>query len=102
MKILVNTDNSIEGHAELRTQVEAVVAKSLSHFAAHITRVVVHLSDENGDKSGPNDKRCVMEARLEGRKPTAVTCDATTMLQAVTGAADKLKGSLESALHRRR
>ncbi len=31
----------------------------------------VHRSDENGSKSGQNDKRCVTEARLEGRQPVA-------------------------------
>jgi hypothetical protein len=58
------------------------------------------MSDENGDKSGPNDKRCVMEARLEGRQPVAVTHQATTMEQAVDGAAHKLSRLIESTLGR--
>jgi len=102
MQIQVNTDRNIEGQEELAAQVEATVANSLSHFSAHITRVEVHLSDENGDKSGQNDKRCVMEARLEGRQPTAVTCEAATLAEAVAGAADKLESSLESTLGRLR
>ncbi len=101
MQIQVNTDKNIEGHEALVGQVEAMVAKSLSHFRAHITRVEVHLSDENGDKSGQRDKRCMIEARLEGRQPTAVTNEAATLLQAVAGAANKLKSSLESTLERR-
>lgn len=100
MKIQVNTDKNIEGHEKLVAQVEATVAKSLSHVSAHVTRVEVHLSDENGDKNGQHDKRCMMEARLEGRQPTAVTCEAATVAQAVAGAADKLKSSLESTLGR--
>lgn len=102
MQIQVNTDKNIEGHEELVAQVEAAVTKALSHFSTHITRVEVHLSDENGDKSGQNDNRCMMEARLEGRQPTAVTCEAATLAQAVAGAADKLKSSLESTLGRLR
>lgn len=98
MQIQVNTDKNIEGHEELVAQVEATVTKSLSHFSAHVTRVEVHLSDENGDKNGRYDKRCMMEARLEGRQPTAVTCEAATLAQAVAGAADKLKSSLQSTL----
>ena len=35
-------------------------------FSAHITRVEVHLGDENAGKRGSDDKRCMMEARLEG------------------------------------
>lgn len=100
MKIQVNTDKNIEGHAELTSHVEATVAKSLSHFSDQITRVEVHLSDENGAKNGQHDKRCMMEARVEGRQPTAVTCEAATVAQAVAGAADKLKSSLESTLGR--
>jgi len=98
MQTQVNTDNHIAGHAELVASVEATVAQSLSHLGAHITRVEVHCSDENGDKGGKNDKRCMMEARLEGRKPSAVTCEAATLTQAVAGAADKLRSSLESTL----
>jgi len=102
MQIQVNTDKNIEGHAALVAQIEATVTKALSHFSSHITRVEVHVSDENGDKNGQNDKRCIMEARLEGRQPTAVTCEAATLAQAVAGAADKLKNSLETTVERLR
>jgi len=102
MQIQVNTDNHIEGREALAAEVEATVAKALSHFSAHVTRVEVHLSDENGAKHGQHDKRCMIEARVEGRRPTAVTCEAATLDQAVAGAADKLKSSLESMVNRPR
>ena len=102
MQIQINTDNNIEGREELATQVEAVVQDSLRRFSEQITRVEVHLSDENSHKSGQADKRCVMEARLEGRQPTAVTHEAATLSEAVDGAADKLTASLESTLGRLR
>jgi hypothetical protein len=35
--------------------------------------VEVHLSDENGKKGGSHDKRCMMEARLEGHQRGALT-----------------------------
>jgi len=102
MHIQVNTDKNIEGHEGLVAQVEATVTNALSHFSADITRVEVHLSDEDGGKGGQNDKRCLMEARLEGRQPTAVTCEASTLALAVGCAADKLTRSLESTLGRLR
>jgi ribosome-associated translation inhibitor RaiA len=102
MHIQVNTDNNIEGREELATQVEAVVEEALSRFSDQITRVEVHLSDENSHKSGQNDKRCLMEARLEGRRPTAVTHQAATLGQAIDGAADKLQKVIESTLGRLR
>jgi hypothetical protein len=52
--------------------------------------VEVHLTDESGPKSREKNKRCMMEARLEGRQPIAVTDDAATVDLAVNGAADKL------------
>ena len=99
MQIQVNTDNHIEGREELAAQVEATVESALSHFRERITRVEVHLSDENSQKGG-DDKRCVMEARLEGRRPEAVTHQAASLIDAVDGAAEKLKASLESTLGR--
>jgi ribosome-associated translation inhibitor RaiA len=79
------------------------VESALSRFSDHITRVEVHLNDENSDKKGGNDDmRCMMEARLEGRQPITVTHQAATLDQAVDGAADKLAGLIESTLGRLR
>ena len=100
MKIQLNTDVRIEGTEALAAQVSATVEQALERFSAHITRVEVHLSDENGDKSGPHDQRCMMEARLEGRQPVAVTDHAATLEQAVQGAAQKLAHLLDSTLGR--
>jgi len=102
MKIQVNTDRNIQGSEELVAEIEATVTDSLGHYTANITRVEVHLSDENGGKQGHDDKRCVMEARVEGRQPTAVTCDASSVSEAVTGAATKLKHALASTMERLR
>jgi hypothetical protein len=66
------------------------------------TKSLVHLSDENNAKGGADDKRCMMEARLEGRPPTAVTHQAATVEQAMEGAAAKLARSIESTLARLR
>lgn len=100
MHIQINTDHNIEGHEPLAAHLSSIVANTLSRISSHITRVEVHVSDENGHKTGKNDKRCVMEARLENRLPVAVTCHAETLHQAVEGAADKLIRSIESDLGR--
>jgi ribosome-associated translation inhibitor RaiA len=100
MKIQINTDNHITGREALANEAEATVASALSHLAEHITRVEVHLSDENGKKIGGRDKRCMMEARLEGHQPIAVTDEADSLDEALAGAADKLKRSLEYTLSR--
>jgi hypothetical protein len=102
MIIQVNTDDNISGSAELTTRVQVVVDEALRRFGDRVTRVEVHLSDENSHKSGPDDKRCMMEARLAGRPPTAVTDQAATLDQAIRGAADKLLRQIESDLGRLR
>lgn len=100
MQIQINTDHNIEGHEALADRIGGAVEHALNRLSDHITRVEVHLSDENGAKSGQNDKRCVMEARLQGRKPVTVTHQAATLDQAVGGAAGKLSKLVESSLGR--
>ncbi len=103
MHIEINTDGNIEGHEALATRVSSTVESALSRFSEHITRVEVHLSDENSDTKGGNDDvRCVMEARLEGHQPLAVTAHAANVDQAVDGAGDKLVRLIESTLGRLR
>ena len=98
MQIQINTDSNIEGREALGSHVKGVVENALRHFSDRITRVEVHLSDQNSNKSGQDDKRCMMEVRLEGRQPTAITHAAATLDQAIDGAAEKLKRSVESTL----
>ena len=96
MKIQFNTGRNIIGSEELRTSLTSIISGELSRFNDHITRLEVHLSDEDSNKNGVNDKRCMIEARLEGMKPIAVTNHADTQEQAVTGAVEKLKSSLNT------
>jgi hypothetical protein len=100
MQVLLNSDHSAGNFASLSTHVTAVVDEALVHHHDHITRVEVHLGDENGDKPGPGDKRCMMEARLDGRQPIAVTHHADTIESALHGAARSLAKAIEGVLGR--
>jgi len=103
MQIQINTDHNIEGHQKLAAQVSGIVKKTLRRLSNHITRVDVHLSDVNSNKKdGYDDMRCMIEVRLKGRQPIAVTHHAATLHQAVNGAADKLTKLIESTLGRMR
>lgn len=102
MHIQINTDNHIAGGEELANHVRDVVNHALGRFSEHVTRVEVHLSDENGCKVGSDDKCCVMEVRLEGRKPSAAIQKGASMEQAIAGAADKLRRTVASTLERLR
>ncbi|MGY1424542.1 HPF/RaiA family ribosome-associated protein [Lysobacter sp. A289] len=98
MKIQLNTDSNIQGDDALAAHVEGVVTDALGRFSTQVTRVEVHLSDLNAAKGGGGDKQCMMEARLEGRQPMAVTHQAGTMRAAITGATGKLQRLLASSL----
>jgi len=94
MQIHFNTDKNLTGSEELIASATSLISEELNRFSQQITRVEVHLSDEDGNKNGFNDKRCIVEARLAGMKPIAVTNHANTHEQAIHGAIDKLKISL--------
>jgi ribosome-associated translation inhibitor RaiA len=100
MKIQLNTDDHVDATRVLAAEVSAMVEQALERFGEHVTRVEVHLSNENGGKSGQQDQRCMLEARLEGLQPLAVTEHAATLKQAVHGAAHKLVHLLDRTLGR--
>lgn len=100
MKVQLNTDKNIKADERLREHVQGVIEGSLDRFGEQVTRVEVHLADVNAHKRSQRDKRCTMEARLRGRRPTAVTHHADTVRDAIDGAADKLVRALENELGR--
>jgi len=100
MQIQVNTSNGIENKDTLERWADSEMRQALARFAAEVTRVEIHLSDENHAATGGADKRCTMEARLAGHQPLAVSHHAASLDDAFRGAADKLKRSLDSTLGR--
>ncbi len=98
MIIQLNADKNLTIHAEYESQITERLTKDLERFTGHITRVEVHLSDENGNKSGINDKKCLLEARFEG-KPPIVTSDLGNSYDlALKGATEKLKHALTTVV----
>lgn len=102
MQIQINTDHNLKVHDSEAGQLKDIVKGVLGRFAEHITRLEIHLSDENASKRGQDDKRCLLEARPEGRKPTAVSHQAATLILAVEGAAEKMARAIDSDLGRER
>jgi len=101
MKIQFNTDKTITGNEKDQLYFNSLIADGLENFESHISRIEVHLSDENEKKEGLNSKRCLLETRLEGRQPIAVSCQADTVELALSGAIDKLTASLDTIIGRR-
>lgn len=100
MQIQVNTDNNIHGREDVVRLVNSGVEGAIGRFGDRITRVEVHLSDTNSHKSKGDDIRCVLEARLAGLQPIAVSHQAATIELAVNEAADKLQRAIESKVGR--
>lgn len=95
MQIQVNSDNHIQSSIRLEEWVRTTIESTLERYEEDLTRVEVHLRDENGDKPGPHDMRCQLEARPKGHQPVSVTHKADTLEQAIEGAATKLEHALE-------
>jgi ribosome-associated translation inhibitor RaiA len=100
MQININTDSTIESHAGLNDHVQSVVEAAVRRFSEHITRIEVHLSDKNSQKSADGDNRCLLEVRMNNYQPIAVSDHAATLHQAIAGASEKLKHAIEKTLGR--
>lgn len=98
MKILINTDHNLQTDESVVRHVEDTVESHLGRYADQLTRIEVHLRDENAAKGGGHDKHCLMEARLEGRPPVTASDDSATLAVAINGAAKKLQRALDSSL----
>jgi ribosome-associated translation inhibitor RaiA len=101
MKILLSTDNHIEGSESLTREVESAVEDALSRFEDRITRVEVHLSDESSAAKGGEDMRCLLEVRLAGMKPLSASNVSSSLGEAVIGAARKVQTLLDRTLGKR-
>lgn len=100
MQILVNTDDHIQGGESLAQWVKDEATTRLARLSESITRLEVFLTDLDGGKSGVNDKRCRLEARVAGRQPVSVTADADKMATAFIDSVDKLMRLLDAELGR--
>ncbi len=94
MTIQINTDKNIDNNERLDKYLKSLINEELERFGDDITRIELHLSDENAGKDGVNDKRCLIEARLSNKKPVAVTSNANTIEKAVNDALGKIKSML--------
>jgi ribosome-associated translation inhibitor RaiA len=102
MQVQLKTDSHVQGAESLTAWVERELKDKLGRFRDQVTRIEVHLSDVNGTRVGGDEKRCLLEARLTGRQPVAVSHNAGKVADAVHGAADKMLRALDTALGKTR
>lgn len=102
MTIQINADNNLTVSPEYAEKIKGMIVGEIDHFIEHLTRIEVYLSDQNAHKDTGVDKRCNIEARLKGKSPVAVSDDAVTYDQAISGAAVKLKTTLQTMVSKSR
>jgi hypothetical protein len=91
MKIQVNSDKTIDVDADLTRFVKEKSTSALDRFAKELTRVEIHLSDIDNKKTGPADKRCLIEVRPVGDRPLVASAIAKTTDAGVDAALGKMK-----------
>jgi hypothetical protein len=103
MQININSDRHVSVTEDLIQQWQTEILDSLKRFGEWITRVEVHLNDVNSAaKGGPDDIRCLMEARPAGQKPVSVEVRAASVDEAINQGISALRRRLGDMLEKSR
>ena len=100
MIIQFNSAHHVNATEGLQAKISGLLTEKLARFNEQIAKLDVHFTDENGSKPGLNDKRCVLEAHIDGMQPIVTKNHGHNYEKAAEGAIDKLKAALVSALER--
>lgn len=95
MQFQFNSDSSVMGTENVAERIENQVREKIARFEDRLTRLEVHVSDENARKGGGDDKTCMIEARPRGGKPIGVTEHAGDVDAAARKAASTMAQRLE-------
>ena len=96
MTVQINFDKTLKGEKRSADFFTSQISEALERYESQITRIEVHLKDENGKKDGINDISCLLEARLEGMNPIVASHKADTVDQAISGAIAKIKATIKT------
>jgi ribosomal subunit interface protein len=102
MIININTDSNIQNTELLKDHITSVVTDQLKRYQDRISRVEVHLSDQNAHKKTGKDIKCTMEARPDGFDPMTVSEITENLHQSIKVATEKLVFKLQNEFERRR
>ncbi len=95
MEIQFNTNSSVMGTENVAERIEAQLRNRLGRFEDRLTRLEVHVRDDNANKGGV-DKSCTIEARPRGGNPVSVTAQASDVDGAAREAGAKMASLLDS------
>lgn len=100
MQIDIHTDETLARREALSSRVQQRFEAALAPYAERLGGVEVHLSDECADRATGNDMTCQVLVSLDGQTPLAATHHASTIEEAVGGAAHQLDRLLASRIGR--
>lgn len=100
MNVQVNSGHDVHCSEEYIKQIENTVIGSLERFRNALTRVEVFFGDENGAKSGANDKRCTVTAKMSHHDTFAATGHGEVYDVALDIALDKMVRVIDSKIGR--
>ncbi len=96
MDIIINTDHSLDSSDKMISYFKEEITKELKNFSDIITRVELHITDENGPKTNLDNIKCKIEARLKGRQPLVVSGKADKVEKAISSCTSKMKSVLNT------
>jgi ribosomal subunit interface protein len=85
----------IERTDAIDQRVHEAARKQLGRFAERLTRLEVHISDNNAGKSGPDDKRVLVEARPRSMDPVVADATGDDLYATIDAAAAKMRRLLD-------
>jgi ribosome-associated translation inhibitor RaiA len=100
MNVQVNSGHDVHCSEEYIKEIENTVLGSLERFRNALTRVEVFFGDENGTKTGANDKRCTVTAKMSHHDTLAATGHGDVFDAALDSALDKIVRVIESKIGR--
>lgn len=94
MHLDINSNSSIKVSLEEDNLIKDMLRVNFERYKDSINRISVHLSDMK--KSGPdsNNKKCLIEARVNGRKNIVVHSTENNLMKSISFSIEKLKHSL--------
>ncbi|MGY6551532.1 MAG: HPF/RaiA family ribosome-associated protein [Erythrobacter sp.] len=97
MDIRFNSDNNLDGSADLAEAVHARITERLeTRFGARLTTIEVHVRDVDGLSNRSDGVEATLEARPEGGKPLVVSGRAEKPFEAVNSALGTLVTRLDA------
>ena len=100
MQIDVHTNETLVRREALSSQAQQRFAAALAPYAERLGEVEVHLTDECADRATGNDMTCLVRVSIDGQPPVDATGHASTIEEAVGGAAHQLDRLLASRIGR--